>query len=96
MDQSKLPVAARFHSHPTPALDGDDKNEAGVSKLNGGKSPLPPSLYIQIVVRGFEKMNQALRRAHWAVLLFRYALDWAKYQPGDLVRLNPAILRRVS
>jgi len=45
---------------------------------------------------GFEECLAATRRLMWSVKLCLYSLDWMKCGAGDLVRLNPNLLRRVA
>jgi len=54
------------------------------------------TLQVTIHTTGFEACLAATRRLRWSVQRCLYCFDWLKVCPGDLIRLNPNLLRRAA
>ena len=74
---------------------------AGKTKAEGppgGEISLRADLRLKAEVHtpGFERCMAATRRAAEAMRLCCWSMEWLKVQDGDLVKLNPTLLRRVA
>jgi hypothetical protein len=54
------------------------------------------NITVTIHTPGFAACLAATRRLQWSLKKCLYSFDWRKVWPGDLVRLNPTLLRRVA
>ena len=91
-----------FNAAPSPLSPAVDcvKTSGRAATVSHNSGPraliLCQSRLTSAATPGFERCLAATRRAIWGLLCSLYSQAWLNVPAGDLVKLNPKLLRRIA